>query len=151
MSHIISWLTLIKGCYSVIENINKKSLYRWNKKRSAYVDILRGYHNFNITIYIYTISTFPLPSRLRDIWGRRDRKIVRVRRWMTPKKQQHSNIIIVIHIWTHRDCDSTHRLCTGSSQTVSQQWKEEVDMEFPQSKKLFAIETCWEKGLSFLQ
>lgn len=51
----------------------------------------------------WDVSITPLPSRLRDLW-RSSRKI---REDM---------------IWTHRDCGSTLRACTGSSQTGSQDW-----------------------------
>lgn len=57
------------------------------------------------------------PSRLRDLFGRGDRKILRVGgggRYCVPDTTG------LIHTCTHRDCDRAHKACTSSSHRKSQ-------------------------------
>lgn len=49
---------------------------------------------------------------------------------MTPMKDYLPDARGLMHIWTYRDCAELIKICTGSNQTGSRHWEEEMDTGF---------------------
>lgn len=81
----------------------------------------------------------PLLSRLGDLRG--VTKAVRARQNGGCQGNSVFQTIRTAAHMTHRDCGSTHKTCTGSSQMGAQHWKGKVDLGPMPNQKLFAINT----------
>lgn len=49
-----------------------------------------------------------------------------------------------LHIWTHSNCDSMHKICSSSSQTKPWHGEGNGHEAPPQIKELLAYDSCWE-------
>lgn len=64
----------------------------------------------------------------------------------SPRKQNLLDTAGLTHIRAHRDCDRTHRTCTYSNQIKIPALRRGSSHKIPRlSKKLFAIDNCWER------
>lgn len=72
------------------------------------------------------------------------------------RKQHLPDTTVLIHIWSHRDCDSMYKTHIHSNHTQPQHWEREVDIKCPHHpatipSKLFETDTFREREISFLR
>lgn len=71
----------------------------------------------------------PLPSGLKGLGKRGNRKTVRARGMDDSRKQYFPDTTVLIHMLTHRDCDNTLKTCARSLTNPSTE-KRKADTRF---------------------
>lgn len=86
-------------------------------------------------------------SRLRATWKRRQKDCKLCKWQVSPGRQHLLDTTELMHIRIHRDCDSSHKICTGSNQTTSQHWDVNF-FPFDFSRQAFSVKQSWLSWIS---
>lgn len=102
----------------------------------------------NIGMWVVTPD---LDSGLRELYGWGIRKIVKLKGMVDSQGKKHCcpDTKELVQIWTHRDHDSMHKVCTSSSQPGPQYWDGKLDSLLALVKKLLTTDDCLQRKNQF--
>lgn len=128
----VQWRLLKAFCYShrsVSDCPHWQASSCGNCHRNPHLDGVQDVGDLGTLGPKWYVFIKPLRSQLRKLCGRGGRKMYKPQGWITLRKvsSRHNR---TMNMWTHRECGSTHRVCTDPNQIEFQCRDGKVDMTF---------------------